>query len=181
MTKDEYLIALDIASCTGFAIGRPGGIPRLGSIRLGDDGATPAERGAKLITWLGETVSTLRPRWLVYESPLPGKRKDEKSTLQTGFMLMGLAFTAGAVASLFGCHSISQGHAGSVRKHFLGRGNFPSAQAKRLAFRRCQELGWDPKGSLDAADAGALWHWKSCQLDSSIPLLPPMPEAKGAA
>lgn len=181
MSPDTLTLALDISSNTGWALCRPSDLldpafkPLSGAVRLGMTGATPQEKGWAFIQWLGEAVSFHKPRMLIYEAPLPTSRPQGGSTNSTAFMLIGLAFLAGAVANGFGCYHIDAAYASTVRKHFIGKGNVQRSQAKALTIKRCQELGWTPKTD-DEADALALLHWQCSQVEARIAKPGIMPE-----
>jgi len=66
------------------------------------------------------------------------------------------------------------GNVRTIRKHFLGKGNLGSSEAKRMAMETCRILGWDPPNH-DAADAGALWHWACAQVAPKlVPAVDPL-------
>ncbi|WP_120636044.1 hypothetical protein [Ruegeria sp. EL01] len=166
------IVALDLATNTGIAVGRAGENPKCWSISLGD---TPYVRGGMsqadkfkleskrlnnaLIMTQG-LIQSHEPDLLVVEAAIGGKNA-------SSFLI-----------KLFGC---VQGCAGNrrvnmipvypatVRRHFMGKAktsrDFPHlkpAKAK-LAIKeeieaRCRLLGWDVP-DLDAADAAATWDW----------------------
>jgi Holliday junction resolvasome RuvABC endonuclease subunit len=70
-----------------------------------------------------------------------------------------MQLTGAARASVFRCGATEHLVAvNTVRKHFIGKGNLPSAEAKAQTVRRCELLGWSVVDD-NHADACATWAW----------------------
>ncbi|GIT90131.1 hypothetical protein JANAI62_03860 [Jannaschia pagri] len=172
------VVALDIATQTGIAVGDVGGDPRAWSVDLGKGDEA---RGAKLLGVVDRLLRDERPDLVVVEAPIGGPNASH--------LLIGLAFVAKSVCKARGVHADSV-HISSVRKHFLGsvpttRGQSAKNKAdakkaiKQMVVHRCRLLGWDVPDH-DAADAAACWDFACArhgqhQAHRSTPLF-----AKGA-
>lgn len=164
----EDILALDIASCTGWCFGAPGGKPTYGSQKLAPEGASTAERGAAMIRWLTPMIQGMRPRTLVFEAPLAPSSMAGKTTANTARVLLGLPLVVESVAYLLGVWDIWEANVQDVRQHFIGRRTVVGAKladgkrkpgaAKPLVIARCIELGYMPADD-NAADAVALWSY----------------------
>ncbi len=172
----DTLLALDLASFTGWAEGRPGEMPRLGSLRLAPEGASMEEVHAALFKFLWERTAAFPPRWLVYEAPLIRQRNGANQAM----LLIGLAITAGLVAQLRGIHDVRRTAVNTVRADFIGGheflykghtirggGNLDGERAKFCVSERCKRLGLQPK-NYDESDAAALWFHRAAQLNPSV-------------
>ena len=155
------IVALDLATQTGVAVGDPGRPPRAFSVDLGKSKSEDF-RFSKALTLTHQLIQEHKPDLIVIEAPVGGPK--------TSHFLVGL------VACVRGCcfnrgvalesHSIA-----AIRKHFLG-GHVTSAHYKHLPERarkgaarkdgkdavmnRCRALGWQVADD-NAADAMALW------------------------
>lgn len=155
------IVALDLATVSGIAIGSPGGKPRAFSVDLGK-AKSEDSRFSKALTLTHQLIIDHKPDLIVIEAPVGGPK--------TSHFLVGL------VACVRGCcfnrgvplesHSIA-----AIRKHFLG-GHVTSAHYKHLPERarkaaarkdgkdavmnRCRALGWQAADD-NAADALALF------------------------
>lgn len=151
------IMAFDIASYTGVALGCPGETPRTTVIDLGKERSQEA-RFAKAIKSARYLLAKHTPDLVVYEAPIGGKIKSD--------------FLIGAAACFRGQFKLSGARVerlqiAKVRKHFLGRHittrDFPhmkkdaaKAEIKRHVVARCHQIGWKV-GSDDEADAAACW------------------------
>lgn len=171
------VLALDIASCTGWAADRPSRSesdkPVCGSFRVRAEGD---DLGAAFVEFeenLEGLIGLHEPNVLAFEAPLVfGGRGG--STVQTNHQTVRILFGLAALAELVGTRAglaVYELHIQAVRKHFVGNGR---AQ-KSDVLARCRLLGWNPPG-LDAADACACWDFARHSLrvpgaGSSAPLL----------
>ena len=176
------LLALDLATSTGFAIGDP----------LAHRVVTPLEAAAgdnvKPVSgrfvvarpktdlgpflvgfedWLTGIFDEHRVTQVVFEMPWIGAVKDPRtdrcilSASQTTLRkLTGLAGMTEAVAHRRGLSEddIWEANNASVRKHFIGKGKGKRDELKRLTIEACQVRGWDPMTD-DEADALALFDY----------------------
>lgn len=151
------VVALDIATQTGIAVGSPGGKPKAWSVDLGKGRGEDA-RFSKALVLTHELIERYRPDLIAVEAAIGGK--------------FASAFLIGVVACVRGVAAnrgvpVRSYTSGSVRKHFLGRAlakrDFPSLKPaaatkaiKGEVIARCRLLGWEVADD-NAADACALW------------------------
>lgn len=153
------VVALDVATQTGVAVGNSGGDPKAWSVDLGK-GHSEEMRFSEILRLTHGLIATHKPDLLVVEAPIGGKNAS--------------AFLIGLVACVRGC-AFNQGtkcltvYPSTVRKHFMGKSktarDFPALSAakaklaiKNEIYKRCRSLRWDVD-DLDAADAAATWDW----------------------
>lgn len=134
----------------------PGGPLEFGHQVLGRRGAAPGEIGKGLRAFLSVAIDTLKPDLLVYEQPWLAAQ----FRFETGFTLLGIAFTIDTIAVELGIEYASILSLEAV-KAFTGRAKFPGAdwterrKAKKLAtMEACWARGW--KATEDEADAIAV-------------------------
>jgi hypothetical protein len=96
-----------------------------------------------------------KPDVVYYEAPIPeralGPQTNAHSTALK-FVLLGAILGPLRAKGIKATPANIQ----RVRKHFIGRGNLKSAQAKLLVMARCHTLGWAPD-NFDQSDAAAVW------------------------
>jgi hypothetical protein len=163
------ILALDLASVTGIAVGSPGGNPNAWSIDLGA-GKSEDFRFSQALVYTHRLIERHKPDLLAIEAPVGGPK--------TSHFLVGL------VACVRGCAfnrkvRIESYNIAAIRKHFVGghvtsaaykhldpkrRKNEARKAGKNLVMSRCRQLGWDAEDD-NAADAAALWDY-SCALES---------------
>lgn len=150
-------LGLDLSTVrTGFAFGGAGDVsPRVGVWRM--PGAKP-EVIDRMLSGLGESIANLfkmvRFTDVAIEAPI---QPSEGSNNHTIVALAQAAGVARATAHRCGArvHMVASS---TVRKHFIGHGRVPSAEAKEAVVARCRALGW-AVDNHDAADAAATWSW----------------------
>jgi hypothetical protein len=164
MADAGLFYALDLATRTGFAKGRPGERPFSGAILLKRTGQPRAVALGNLIAFLNDEWSIETPKLVCTEAPLSlGAFATIGSSEANVRMHHGLHGVVEGMCGRFGCRLIEANNA-KVRKHFIGVGNMGDRDATKLAVvRRCHMLGLMPKDSNDndRADAIALHDW-SC-------------------
>ena len=156
------ILALDLATTSGFAWGKPTSEPRFGSIRFGQPGGSRASCYREFRNWLEAWFGDAKPPDLiVFESPVA--------------MMIGRGGTnADTVKKLVGlcehleewCYDkveLREANLSQIRQHFIGISTPTSDEAKRLTVDRCMELGWKVRDD-DEADACALWDYMRCIL-----------------
>lgn len=154
------ILALDIATQSGWAFGPPDATPRNGSIRFAREGASQAAVWAGCYSWLIDFVA-VNPeiKLVVFEAPMNPGHMQGKTNITTLRTLIGLA--AIVEAALYGKgFDIREARVSDVRAFFLGTTRIKSAEAKAATFARCVQLGFKPV-SLDASDALALWCYQT--------------------
>lgn len=154
------ILAMDIATHTGIAVGDSRGSPRAWSVDLGNP--PDDRRFSNVLRLTHDLIEQHAPDLIVVEAPVGGPKAS--------------AYLIGLVACVRGCAfnrnvRCEVAHLGTVRKHFLGKSlsvkHYPhlkAAAAKKAikgeVMQRCRLLGW-PVDSDDEADALAIFDW-SC-------------------
>lgn len=153
------IVAFDIATNSGIAVGIAGSNPVAWSENLGK-GCTEDARFSKVLAITSAVLAEHKPDLVAIEAPIGGK--------STSHLLVGLAACVRGCVANRNIKLVSY-HSGSVRKHFLGKAlttrDFPhlSKAAGKMAIKqavmdRCSLLGWDVPDH-DAADAAALYDY----------------------
>jgi hypothetical protein len=161
------ILALDIATTTGWARGRVGERPKAGSIRFGKPEASANAVFAHCLSWLSNTLEPQpRPDIIVVESMLSPEAKVGNTSRDVRDRLAGLHGIVRAVAFLRGVYTVNEAGVGQVRAHFIGASNLKRAIAKREVVDTCCRLGWLSAATDDnAADALALWSYAVALID----------------
>ena len=89
------LLALDVATTTGWAYGAPGERPAWGHFRAGMRGAAAGEVLALFRAWLEERCTAWRPSWIAFESPYVPRVTPARIRTATGHVI-GTLPSAGA-------------------------------------------------------------------------------------
>jgi hypothetical protein len=166
----DMILALDIATRMGWALGKPGEVPRAGTVRFGSDDASLWARYAHALTWAidqfihkpGERVTRL-----VIEDQLNPQAFSSKEGAE---LLYGLPAIIAACAYHRGIYKIERHKVADVRGLFIGRRGLKTNDAKAAVMRRCRQLGWAVGEDHNAADACALWAY-DCSLVEPAPIL----------
>jgi crossover junction endodeoxyribonuclease RuvC len=149
------ILALDLASVTGWALGAPGEIPRSGSIRFARSGHSMAAHFRGCRTWLTDFVTISKPDIVVFEGPLAPSYVAGNTNTDVVRALMGLI--AIVEEALYDTRiQVREATVSNVRAFFLGTNRIKRDEAKVATKRRCRELGW-PVTDDNSADALALW------------------------
>ena len=159
------ILALDIATNTGVAVGQSGSNPTCWSVDLGK-GKSEDLRFSRLLSLTSTLITEHTPDLVAIEAPIGGR--------DTSHLLVGLA------ACVRGCVAnrklpLVSYHSSTIRKHFVGRAittrDFPGlskakakTQIKAVVMRQCQLLGIDAPDH-DAADAAALFDY-ACAINA---------------
>jgi hypothetical protein len=159
------ILALDLATTSGWALGPVGSVPSSGSVQLGRGGADDARIFGRALTWLSELMGDGRPPSLVIiEALLPPTAQRGKTSRAVRDRLAGLRGIAKAVAHLRGIHRIEEATVADVRAHFIGDRSLKREAAKREVLRTCQRLGWSAADD-NAGDALACWSYAASWFD----------------
>jgi hypothetical protein len=153
------ILALDVATKTGVAEGRPGEVPRLQTIDFrGEDELTGLYGRATL--WMATKLRDDPPDLVVIEKPVPPSAAFGQTNHDTTLITIGMF---GILCGIVHCKSIRLEIApiSTWRKCFLGKGNHPGIVAKQMCVDRCKLLGWDAPDH-NAAEAGGIFEW-ACQ------------------
>lgn len=158
--QPPLILALDLATTTGYAIGLPGDVPRCGTAHFaGPNGASINAIFANALTFFsGFLKQEPRPVSLILEAMLPPEAMKGETSRRTRDLLAGLHGIVRATAHCRGIFEISDVGVLAVRRHFCGdqRAN------KADVLERCKILGWRPTNHNEA-DAAACWHF-ACSL-----------------
>lgn len=149
------VVALDLASSTGVAVGKPNSAPVAWTVALGK--ASEDERFSRILVLTDQLIREHEPDLVAIEAAIGGRDASQ--------------FLIGLVSCVRGCCAnrkvrCEMYHLGSIRKHFLGKAltqkDFPGlskvkakAAIKQTVVDRCRLLGWEPQ-THDEADAMAL-------------------------
>lgn len=158
------ILALDLATTTGWARGSPGEEPTYGSVRFAGKGASQEAIFGNALDWLITDTKLVPPDMIVYESPIIAKWG--KTTIETSEILHGLPALVKGVAFMRGIFKdrLRRINVSTVRKYFIGRERCESKEAKKLTIRKCKLMRWQPQDD-NAADALALWSYQCALLD----------------
>ena len=159
------ILALDIATKTGWARGRVGEIPQSGSVRFGGLHDSPHEIFAQALAWISNFLEPKpRPDVLMIEALLPPDAMKGKTSKAVRDRLSGLHGIMKAVASLRGIGEIAEVSVGDVRAHFIFDRTARREIAKRETLLQCKALDW-PAEDDNAADACAIWSYACALID----------------
>lgn len=154
------ILALDLATTMGCAVGVSGSAPRTWSVHLGK--APDEARFSRLLSVTAKLLAEHSPDLVAIEAPIGGGMKSD--------YLVGLAACARGVCFNRSVR-VEVCNIATVRKHFLGKhltakhfpGKTPAASKKAIkaqVIARCGLLGWHVE-SDDEADAAAIWDFAS--------------------
>jgi hypothetical protein len=152
------VLALDLATVSGWAWGKPGATPKFGHERFAKAGESRAVAYKRFRLWLSLFCSAKKVELVCFESPVATFLPN--TSIHTIKLLIGLCEHLEFWALE---HEIElrEASVAQVRSHFIGR-NLKSAIAKPLVLARCRERGWLAE-TTDEADALALWDYQiSC-------------------
>lgn len=159
------ILALDLATRTGFARGRVGELPISGSIRFGGSGAHDAAIFAAALRWISQELQPEpRPDIVILEAMLPPDAMRGATSRAVRDRLAGLHGIALGVAHLRGVGEIAEASVGNIRGHFIGDRRLRRPDAKRHVMARCKALGWQCADD-NAGDALALWSYACALID----------------
>lgn len=155
------ILALDIATTVGIAVGEAGGEPTAWAKTLGKRGDEDLLFSQSLVL-MSELIAEHEPDLIAYEGAVGG---DRTSHYLVGIIACMRGCAANRGVRVVGCNI------GAIRKHFIGRHitssdyphlakgkakSFARKEAKRLVQARCKMLGWNADCE-DSADGCAVW------------------------
>lgn len=168
------ILALDVATVTGFAFGSlAGGRPTVsGHTRFGAVGEDDARVWKKSLIWLSQQIGVLSPDVVAIEAPITSASPAGGSNAATMGRLIGLQAVLRTVVEIKLPVSAKLIHVQSARKLFIGAGNLPGAEAKKRVQARCIELGWlsAEDAQPDRCDAMCVWAKAAADLDPTFAL-----------
>lgn len=160
------VLALDIATVSGWAFGDAGEKPQHGTFACPVTGDDLGRYGVAYRGFLRNLILSTRPKLVVYESPILPPPKFDKAAgrivqvtnIATVRKLNGLIMLTETT-----CHDegvpVEEITAGQWRKSFLGSFYPRSGERddlKRAAIAACRQMRWEPNGS-DDAEAMGIW------------------------
>jgi hypothetical protein len=152
------VLALDLASRTGWAVGG-GGMPKTGVYNL--SGGSRGHGFLGFNNWLYGKIDRTGAELIAYEKPLFSLGK-QGIRADVGMKLIGLAAMAEMIGAARGIPVVVVA-VQPVRKAFLGHGR--PANPKQAVLDRCKLLGWETGGDDNRGDAAALWFWAKATHD----------------
>lgn len=180
MDRFDGLIATwDVsARRTGIAFGRPGEKPKFQSVRFIREPNEHLFSVAQRVHEFGsDWFKVYQPKKVVIEAPIYAPARGEwneeqkkfklKSSPRANNLLIACAAGIAACAEPYKDTEVFEANIRTVQKFFLGRGDFPSDEAKQRVFARCEMLGWNPDNT-DESDAGAIWAWMVHQVRPDV-------------
>lgn len=126
------VLALDLASVSGWAVGEPGAQPLHGSHRFASPGASHEAIFGNAMRWISKMLLEHRPDVIVWEAPLATGRRSTGADAAT--ILYGLPAVIGAAAFLSKIYDCRKADVRDVRRRLLGR-PAPPAPALSARFR----------------------------------------------
>jgi len=158
------VLALDLATRTGWAFGAVGKRPSYGVERMKKP-TDPVQQAARKMGGLIRNFCYFesdRPDLIVYEAPLTpfaGHNDQRQRSIESVIMPQQLVGAVEGMAEVYGvrCEALNVNR---VRKHFIGRANLGDREATKAAIiGRCRLLGYVPADFKDdnACDALACW------------------------
>jgi Holliday junction resolvasome RuvABC endonuclease subunit len=160
----QNVLALDIATITGWARGDVGAVPACGSVRFSTKGASQVAICGRALEWAIEVLRDPLPDVVVIEDLLPPgalkQRSNEHHELLAHLhgVIMGVCFVRGI-------YQVHKHSLASIRSHFIGGTIFAKGEVKFVVQRKCRSLGWLESADDDAADACALWSYACSLID----------------
>jgi hypothetical protein len=159
MTKfNDTILALDLATVSGFAWGKPDTVPTFGQQRFAKQGEPRPVTYRKMRLWLQLFCSAHDIKLIIYESPALPMTMQGRTNANTIKLLMGMA--EHLEEWCYDQIELREASVAQVRTHFLGQ-NFKRDIARPMTIERCRQRGWLVETS-DAADACALWDYMVC-------------------
>jgi len=162
------ILALDLATRTGWAEGEIGSRPRHGSERFAPAGADRAAVLSGAIRHLQRRFMAFPPAMVVFEAPMAPNIMAGRTNANTARTLIGLAGLVEAICAINGIHRVREAKVSDIRRWFIG-GNPRGEIGKKLTIERLREMGFEPEDD-NAADALALWHYAAAQHDPDLDL-----------
>jgi hypothetical protein len=158
------ILALDIATRTGWALGELGTMPNSSSIRFGNQSTDADVIFKSALCWTEGFVKRVRPDLVIYEAMLPPLAKLGVTSAAVRDRLAGLQGIMRAVCRRYEVGLIVDCNVGDVRQHFIGDRRLKRDPAKREVLRRCAQLGWAACDD-NAGDALAIFSYACAIID----------------
>lgn len=164
------ILALDLASVTGWAVGEPGDTPTHGSLRFASAGASHEAIFAAAMRWMSGMCANHEPDIVIWEAPLPTSFSRGSTNTNTTTLLYGLPAIIGAVSYLNEIYDVRKASTRDIRLHFIGQ-NPKGHVGKKLVVRQCRAMGWEVNDDNEA-DSLATWHYMCSLIEPKLALRP---------
>ena len=165
------VLALDLASVTGWALGEPGSEPTHGTHRFAAKDASHEAVFYKCMLWTQETIIKHNPGLIVWESPLASNfGKKGETNIDTTALLHGLPAIVGAIAYMYKIYDVRKAATSAIRQHFINC-NPKRAEAKPMVMEQCRAMGWEVEDDNEA-DALATWSYMCSLLEPKQAMRP---------
>lgn len=162
------VLAVDLATNTGWCRGHVGAVPVFGSLRFGKHNSRDCAIFADALSWFSLLLQPEpRPDLVILETLLPPSAWKGESQATTFSRLAGLQSIMLGVAHLRGIPEISTASVPDVRAHFIGERGLKRKPAKEAVMQRCRRLGWEVKNDNEG-DAVALWSYSCALIDPRL-------------
>lgn len=146
------ILAIDLSSHTGFAIGDTDGEPRCGTLELPKTGEDVGTFLLAFDCWIRDIVALEKPTVICFEAPI---LMAGKTSLATARKLMGLASHTEFVAADLHI-TCREANIMTVKAFFAGTGR----ASKDDMIAAARRYGWTPRNDNEA-DALAVWSYSS--------------------
>lgn len=164
MIERGEILAIDLATHTGFAYGMPGEAPQLWSMNFKRDGDLHDFYG-NLTAYMATFMRDNPVKLVAIEEPIAPSAMSGRTTHDVTVMtIAGFAIVIGIVK----CKRIpfQPVRVETWRRHFIGIGRLTHIEhsgerrkeGKRLVEQRCKLLGWKPQNDNEA-DAAGIHDW----------------------
>ena len=146
------IMALDTASQSGIALGRPGDAPVLKTVRFRDSEDTIEHTWGRVTKWAVRELKEAKPECIFVETHPPIIKSYDANLIQIGIwsIIVGIADARG-----IRCY---RAPVNDIRAHFIGSRRYKRDIAKQRTMDVCLQLGFNP-ANFDESDAVAAWHY----------------------
>ena len=157
MGSNITILALDLATSTGWAAGKPCGSPTYGTFKIKK--GRPGQRFRQMAQEVIALIQQFQPTHVAYEEQFVGGKLTGPG-LQTLFGFRAAAMMACENQGI----SPESFTPSQIRSHFLHSSKLKRTEAKQETIAQCRAIGWTPAND-DEADALALWDFRAFELD----------------
>jgi crossover junction endodeoxyribonuclease RuvC len=142
------IVALDLATATGWCSGQSDGEPRYGTLTLPSTGSDIGRFALAFHEWLDAFLAVERPDTVVFEAPI---LTGGKTSIDTARKLLGLAYHTELICAMRSIR-VREANLMTVKKNFAGHGRADKDTMQHVA----RKYGWRPTDEHQA-DALAVW------------------------
>jgi hypothetical protein len=170
MTDQPLIWALDIATRTGWAVGRVGDKPTAVTVKLADPGSNSNVLFHGCLQWFVEVLARgPLPDILAIEELLPPIARRGTTSTAAQHRLAGLHGVIRALAMEYRVGEIAGANVQDVRMHFIHTRSLRRDAAKRAVLKTCSMLGWSASDT-NCGDALALWSYTTALINPALGL-----------